>query len=256
MQSINVKETYKKVLPELQAYLYRLTCDREVSKDLSHDTFVKAQEKQNQFRGESSFKTWLFSIATNLAMDWLRKRKQWNEFAQDEAKALAQSESKYRDLFLHINRHSPSGLFEIKEHINFCFTCIAKTLTIKQQVALILKDIYDFKISEIVQILDTPKGTVKHWLFTARKTMNEIFERRCALVNKKGVCHQCSELNGLFNPKQKQQQEFLSNVSNKSEDDLYRLRTEMIKGIDPLTSRGADLEDAIMQVLREAISDD
>lgn len=255
MKSIDVKKTYNKVLPELQAYLYRLTCDREVSKDLSHDTFVKAQEKQDQFRGESSFKTWIFSIATNLAMDWLRKRKRWDEFAQDKAKALAQSAPKYREQFLHINHQSPSGLFDIKEHINFCFTCIAKTLTVKQQVALILKDIYDFKISEIVQILDAPKGTVKDWLFTARKTMNEIFDRRCALVNKNGVCHQCSELNGFFNPKQKEQQELLTNSSKKTEDDLYRLRTELIKGIDPLTSPGADLEDAIMQVLREAISD-
>lgn len=255
MNTKDLRENYKKVIPELQSYLYRLTCDREVSKDLSHDTFVKAQEKQQQFKGESSFKTWIFSIATNLAIDWLRKRKRWNEYAQDQAKALAQSDPKYREHFLNISRNSPAGIFDIKEHISFCFTCIAKTLTIKQQVTLILKDIYGFKISDIVQILETPKGTIKHWLFTARKTMNEIFDRRCALVNKKGVCHQCSELNGLFNPKQKKQENLLKKKSEINNKNLYQLRTDLIKGIDPFTSPGADLEDAIMQVLREAISD-
>lgn len=252
--NLDISTTYKKLLPELKSFLYRLTCDKEVSTDLAQDTFVKVLEKHNQFRGDSSFKTWIFSIGTNLAIDWLRKRKRWPETAQDDAKTLAQSNSSYKTTFLEINQNSPSGAFDFKEHINYCFTCIAKTLPIEQQVVLILKDIYDFKVKEISQICCSPEGTIKHWLFVARKTMIEIFERRCALINKNGVCYQCSELNGLFNPKQKISENlFPRSGGNKVE--FYTLRAQLVKSINPLSSDGSDLEDAIMQVLRKAIND-
>ncbi len=248
----DISKAYTDFLPELKSYLYRLTCDKEITNDLAHDTFLKVIEKQHQFKGQSSLKTWIFSIATNLAFDWLRKRKRWSETAQDDSKALAQSDPIYRTNFLDISENSPTGVFDFKEHINFCFTCIAKTLVIEQQVTLILKDIYDFRVNEISIILGSPEGTVKHWLFSARKIMTEIFDRRCALVNKKGVCYQCSELNGLFNPKQKKLENVFPIADKKK---LYRLRARLVKAINPLSSNCSALEDTLMQVLRKAIND-
>lgn len=247
-----IEKTYNELLPELKSFIYRLTCDKEATNDLAHDTFVKVIEKQNLFKGASSAKTWIFSIATNLAIDWLRKRKRWSEIAQDDAKALAQSDPTYRATFLDISQNSPIGAFDFKEHISFCFTCISKTLFIEQQVTLILKDIYDFKVSDISIILKSPIGTIKHWLFSARQIMTDIFDRRCALVNKEGVCYQCSELNGLFNPKQKK----LENAfPTEKKEKLYELRAQLVKAINPLYSNGSELEDSIMQVLRKAIND-
>lgn len=43
---------------------------------------------------------------------------------------------------------------------------------------------------------------VKYYLHTSRAQMINIFDGRCALINKEGACHQCSELHGIFNPKQ------------------------------------------------------
>lgn len=249
---IDISKAYKDYLSELKSYLYRLTCDKEIVHDIAQDTFIKVIEKHNQFEGQSSLKTWIFSIATNLAIDWLRKRKRWSETAQDDSKALAQSDPTYRTIFLEISQNSPNGAFDFKEHISFCFSCISKTLVIEQQVTLILKDIYGFKVSDISIILSSPAGTVKHWLFIARQTMTDIFERRCALVNKEGVCYQCSELNGLFNPNKKK----LKNVFPKAnKEKLYELRAELVKEIDPLRSNGSELENSIMQVLRKAIND-
>ena len=53
----------------------------------------------------------------------------------------------------------------------------------------------------IVDVLDSTRGRVRHGLADARATMTEIFDRRCVLINKKGVCHQCSEMQGFVNPK-------------------------------------------------------
>lgn len=248
----DIRKAYSDHLPKLKSYLYRLTCDKETANDLAQDAFLRVIEKQDQFKGNSNIKTWIFSVATNLAIDWLRRRKRWSETAQDDSKALAQSDPMYRAHFLDVSRNSPAGVFDFREHIGFCFTCLSKTLQIEQQVTLILKDIYDFKISEISMILDSPTGTIKHWLFSGRQAMTEIFDRRCALVNKQGVCYQCSELNGLFNPKQTKPTEIFPKADKK---DLYRLRAKLVKAIDPLASNGSELEDTLMQVLRKAIGD-
>lgn len=234
--------------------MYRITCDKEASSDLSQDTFVKVIEKQGQFRGDSDIKTWVFTIGSNLAMDWLRKKKRWQEIAQDEAKQLAESDAAYPRRFRHVQQTSSSGQFDFREHINFCFSCLAKTLPIEQQLALILKDIYDFKVKDICRILGAPVGTVKHWLLVSRKTMNDIFEKRCALINKNGPCYQCSELNGFFNPDHPVA--LVLSTEKEDREEMYRARTTLIKAIDPLSAGGAALEDEIMQVLRKAIGDE
>ncbi|MEX2596265.1 MAG: sigma-70 family RNA polymerase sigma factor [Salibacteraceae bacterium] len=253
--SQNIESVYKADLPKLKSYLYRLTCEKEIVNDIANDTFLKALEKKHTFNGSSSLKTWIFSIATRTAIDYLRKKKRWPENAQDEARKLAESDNKYSNEFIRINNESTAGAFEVKEHINFCFTCISKTLPIEQQISLILKDIYGFKVDEISSILGCPKGTSKHRLFEARKKMNHIFERRCALVNKNGVCYQCSELDDYFNPKKKKEQINLQSENSGDKEDYYTLRAQLVKAIDPLESKGNKLEESIMQVLRRAIDD-
>ena len=251
----NIETVYKAELPKLKSYLYRLTCDKEIAKDIAHDTFLKAIEKKHSFNGNSTLKTWIFSIATNNAIDYLRKKKRWPENAQDEARKLAESDKKYSNEFIRINNESTAGAFEVKEHINFCFTCITKTLPVEQQISLILKDIYGFKVDEISYILNCPRGTSKHRLFEARKKMNNVFDKRCALVNKNGVCYQCSELDDFFNPGKRKVPIDLQPKDTGDKKDYYELRAQLAKAIDPLNSKGSELEDNIMQVLRKAIDD-
>ena len=246
--------------PQLKSYLYRLLTDRNDVDDLAQDTFVKAFDKIETFKGTSSLKTWVFRIATNLAYDYLRKFRRWQPNAQDQAKALARSDQTVSDTFFRIHQHSPYGAYDVREHIDFCFTCIGKTLTIEQQVAIILKDVYQFSRQEIAQILDKTEGVVKHLLFEGRKIMVAIFDSRCALINKNGACHQCTELAGIYNPKQTQQEELrkINMVQEAAIQDtkkLYELRASLVSQIDPLRSSGADLQDAIMQCTRRAINE-
>lgn len=244
----------------LKAYLYRLLADRNDADDFAQDTFVKAFDKIGAFRGSSSLKTWCFTIATNLARDELRKRQRWPENAQDIGKAASHKAPDMPEAYLNVQRNAPHGAYEIREHIDFCFTCIAKTLPIEQQIALILKDIYAFTAKDTAAILNVSLGVVKHLLHEARSVMTEIFDRRCALVSKTGVCHQCTELNGLFNPKQVAQAELIQieltrEAEGKSKRELFELRTQLVSAINPLTSNGSDLQDAIMQRLRKSIGE-
>lgn len=245
---------------QLKSYLYRLVTDRNDVDDLTHDTFIRAFDKLSTFQGNSSLKTWVFKIATNLAYDHLEKLKRWSADNQDTTEVFVRGNEEARNSLFLVHQNSISGNYEIKEHIDFCFTCISKSLPIENQVALILKDIYDFSVQEIAMIIGKSEGVVKHLLVDARKTMTEVFENRCALVNKNGPCHQCSELNGMFNPKQDQQEELmkidLSRGSKKfNREELYDMRTKLIKAIDPLHSASTDLHDMMMKCTRMAIGE-
>lgn len=244
----------------LKSYLYRLLTDRNDVDDLTHDTFIRAFDKISTFNQDSSLKTWVFKIATNLAYDHLRKAKRWAVDAQDRGADLAIGTESVRRAFWVVHETSNAGVYEMKEHIDFCFTCISKTLPVENQVALILKDIYDFQVKEICLILEKTEGVVKHLLNDARGIMTGIFENRCALINKNGVCHQCSHINGIFNPKQDQQEELMKldlvKGSKKfNREELFTLRTTLVKAIDPLHSPGTDMQDIIMKCVRTAIGE-
>ena len=259
--NINAFQTlFAEFQSQLKSYLYRLLTDRNDVDDLTHDTFIKAFAKISTFNQDSSLKTWVFRIATNLAYDHLRKKKRWQVDAQDRAADLAIGSEEIRRVFWIVHDTSPAGAYEMREHIDYCFTCISKTLPIENQVALILKDIYDFQVREICLILGKTEGVIKHLLNDARNTMTDIFEHRCALINKNGVCHQCSHINEIFNPKQRQQEELMKlelvKASKKyNREELFALRTMLVKAIDPLHASGADFHDAIMRCLKTAIGE-
>ncbi len=246
---------FSKFKPELKSFLYRLLSDRHLVDDFYHDSFIKAFDKLKTFQEGSSLKTWCFSIASNMCLDYLRKSKRWSTTQKEDIKQLAHDTPRIHDAFLNYRKSSYDGEFEIKEHIDFCFTCMSKTIEVEKQVAITLKDIYDFKVKEIATMLNLSYANVKKILHLGRKSLDDIFNQKCALVNKNGVCHQCSELNNSFNPKQSQMEELakikmVKEAENGKKENLYKLRTKLIRNIDPFTSQGANLHDFFTHVAR------
>ena len=242
---------------EIRSYLYRMTVCREDAEDLAQVVWVRVFRHLAKFEGRSSFRTWLFTIATSAARDHHRAKQRWPVDAQDRARALAESEPESAEEFRHVARSSEAGRYEIREHIDFCLTCILKTLPLEQQLAVMLAEIYGFTAPEGAEIVGVTLGVFKHLLHDARLTMERVFEHRCALINKTGVCHQCSELNGFFNPAQDQQAELAKLDLVRASDDSNRshlldLRLALARGIHPLHSDGADVQEAIMCVVRQA----
>jgi RNA polymerase sigma-70 factor (ECF subfamily) len=245
---------------QLKSYLYRLVASRNDAEDLAHDTFLRAYSKLHLFRGDSSLKTWVFQIATNLAYTHLQHRKRWTLDVLEQAKALVGSNPEMVEEIMLVATTSTEATYDIQEHIDTCFTCMAKTLPIENQVALLLKDVYDFSVNEIGIILEKSEGVVKYLLQSARQTMTDIFEQRCALINKTGVCHQCSELNGWFNPKQDQQEalmklDLVKGSKKYNRDELYAMRTALVKSIDPLHGSGHELQEILLKCNRMAMGE-
>jgi len=65
-------ETFQR---ELKSFLLRMTASVQDAEDIVQETYLKAHARIDTFRGESSLKTWMFSIASNLARDLLKSRK-------------------------------------------------------------------------------------------------------------------------------------------------------------------------------------
>lgn len=232
---------------QLKSYLLRITASVPDAEDIVQDTYIRALNKLDTFRGDSSLKTWLFSIASNLAKDNLRAQKRWVEDVTDIAREAALTHHEFFQEAMHIHATSPQGQFEVKEHIAFCFTCISKSLPLEQQLCIFLKEVYDFKVSETAIILSTTEAMVKYYLHTGRSKMISIFDGRCALINKQGVCDQCSELNAVFNPKQKIQEELVKiemarEAEKGDKERLFDLRMSILKEIDPFESKAAELQ--------------
>lgn len=239
---------------ELTSFIFRLLTNRQDTEDVVQDTYIKVFEKSDSFQEKSSFKTWVFSIALNTAKNHLSKQNRWKENAQDlGAEVHAKSEvlmNKMRSVF----EQTPEKSYEIKEHINYCFNCINKTLLLKQQICLLLKEVYHFKVSEIMEITKFSEGIVKHALADARKSMIRIFKNRCAFINKKGTCHQCTTLKGVLNPDQdthikSQQTKLVKEGDSDNHDYLLNLRLELVQSIDPLHANNSILNTYMLENL-------
>ena len=232
---------------KLKSFLLRITASAADAEDILQDTYLKSVDHFASFKGQASLKTWLFSIAVNLAKDNLRAKKRWPENVTDIARASALTDNDFFEQAVHISSTSPHGQFEAKEHIAFCFTCISKSLPLEQQLCIFLKDVYEFKVAEITVIINSTEAMVKYYLNAARVKMTGIFDGKCALINKQGVCHQCSELNGIFNPKQNTQQELMKidlvkQAEQGSKKHLFSLRAKILKEIDPFRSKASELQ--------------
>lgn len=238
---------FEGIIGQLKSYILRITASVVDTEDIVQDTYIKALDKLDTFRGESTLKTWLFTIASNLAKDNLRAQKRWTENVTDITKAAAMSNKEFFQEAMNIRMTSPNGQYEAKEHIAFCFTCISKSLPLEQQLCVFLKEVYEFKVSEITTILNTNEAMVKYYLHTGRSKMITIFDGKCALISKKGVCHQCSELNGIFNPKQNTQEELmkldlLKEAEKGNKEELFDLRMQILREIDPFKSKASELQ--------------
>ena len=177
----------------LFGYIYRMVSLRQDAEDLLQDVLVRVLEGIREYRGEARFKSWLFGIATHVCIDHLRHKKRWRVDAQligeREATADPEKVAGLRQLM-----QQTDFRYEIREHIAFCFSCIARTLPPEEQAALMLKEVLGFTAQEAAGILSVSEPVFRHRLAAARATMIGDYEGLCALINKSGVCHQCRGL--------------------------------------------------------------
>lgn len=193
MSAPSIESLWESWRRPLLSYIYRMVTQHDDAEDLLQETFVRAIEKRASFRGDSRVETWLFGIATHVCLDHLRSRKRWRVDAQliGEQETIADPE-KIAEVSTIMT--DPEFVFEIREHVAFCFSCIARTLDPTAQAALMLREVLGFSNEESAAILDLSEPVFRHTLAAARGEMIRSYEGLCQLINKTGVCYQCKGL--------------------------------------------------------------
>ena len=149
--------------------VYGMVRNREDARDITQDAFVKAYNNLDSFRLESSFYTWLYRIAMNLAIDFLRKSKRRPTTEFDETIAT-RDEGGIDEVH---NTLSPRAALERKQLYDRIMSAMQKLPDDQRQVIL-LRELEGLSYREISDVMDIPEGTVMSRLFYARKKLQKL----------------------------------------------------------------------------------
>lgn len=133
-------------------FLIYLTRSRTLAEDLVHEVYVRVLRGYQGFKGESSEKTWLFSIAKNVAIDHFRKQTTRKKYAADYfdwEKSEISGEMPLPEEFLMLNE-------QMKELLQVLETC-----TEDQKLVIHLRYLHELSIAETAEILDWTESKVK-----------------------------------------------------------------------------------------------
>lgn len=147
-------------------YIFRMTKQREDAEDLTQDTFVQLYKSASQIDPDNNFRGWLYKVATNNVLDWLRKKNKIKEvpiITEDEKERYA-----YGILIDQLPASAPNF------HDSLDIQRALQKLNSTHQTVLDLFYYHDFGNKEISEILGMPVGTIKTHLRKARIELRQI----------------------------------------------------------------------------------
>ena len=150
-------------------HLRKMVKDNQLAEDLLQETFLNAYKGLDKFSGASSFSTWLFRIATNNALMYLRKKRpETLEYDDEIGTDLEYSGMTVSPDFINTPLDillSEEGKKKIEEAIE-CLPLIYRTV-------IILRDVEGFSLEEVSKIMDSTVAAVKSRLHRARHAVRE-----------------------------------------------------------------------------------
>jgi RNA polymerase sigma-70 factor (ECF subfamily) len=151
------RQLYETHVSQTYRLAYRLTGDEDLAKDLTQETFIRAFDKLDQFRGEAAFGTWLRSIATSVIYNGMRKVKRFRqrEFDLDEVKAVGAGE----------RNADPDVREKLWRAID--------DLPAKYRMVFVMHDVEGYTHEEISSAVGSQVGTSKAQLSRARAKLRE-----------------------------------------------------------------------------------
>lgn len=183
---------------ELCAYLSRLVLRPQVAEELVQTTFLKALEAPDSVpEGAQALRAWLFRVATNLALDTLKRHSNRREHLVFDLREAAEANPAFVAHSMELIS-TPETRAIAREHLAACFACVLRNLPEHKAAALLLTEVHGFEVSETAQMLEARPAQVKNWIQEARAHMTRRYDDTCALIEKRGVCHQCVELGGFM----------------------------------------------------------
>ncbi|MCC6143422.1 MAG: RNA polymerase sigma factor [Candidatus Hydrogenedentes bacterium] len=139
---------------------YRFMRDATMAEDMAQEAFVKAFRLLKGFRGDCSFSTWMYRVTCSVCLTELGRRKKRGEVELEPH---------------HMNEAAidPPEDIDIPEKIRRC----VNKLSDRYSTIITLYYLRGISYDEIAQSMDIPMGTLKTWMFRARKQLRKIVEK-------------------------------------------------------------------------------
>ena len=150
--------------------VYGMLRNQEDARDITQDAFVKAYDNLQKFRLESSFYTWIYRIARNLTIDYLRKRKRRPETEFDEQVATRDERGGIDESHV---QEGPGRTLERKRLYARIMSAMQQ-LPEDQREVVLLRELEGLSYKEIAEAMEIPEGTVMSRLYYARKKLQKL----------------------------------------------------------------------------------
>ncbi len=163
-------ELVRRYQERIYATIYHMTSNHEDANDLVQDTFVKGYRALKSFKGDSSFYTWIYRIAVNKTINFLKQRKNRVQMSLNDLDFHAENDP---DLVALVSDKTPRrdlGLAELHEKLNEAM----QKLSEHHRMVVTLHDIQGLSHEEIGTIMECNVGTVRSRLFYARQQLQAL----------------------------------------------------------------------------------
>ncbi len=148
--------------------------DAEDARDLAQEVFVEVYHSIRKFRGEAGLGTWLYRIAVNKSLDFIRRRNRKKRFGIIFGISRDEGDAEY---ILPARADNPHTQLEEKERAGLLRQAIDK-LPENQRIAIILQRFDDFSYAEIAEIMNTSVSAIESLLHRAKANLYKNLEKR------------------------------------------------------------------------------
>lgn len=153
--------------------IYKMIFKKEDVEDLTQEAFIKAFNSLQNFDRQFAFSTWLYKIATNNSIDYLRKKK-LSTFSIDKEIASEDSDFKFE---IPDTEYVPDNKIIEEERKKIIDEAI-ESLPDKYKKVIVLRHKNEMEYEEIAEKLELPLGTVKAHIFRGRELLNKYLKHR------------------------------------------------------------------------------
>jgi RNA polymerase sigma-70 factor, ECF subfamily len=160
-------ELVQRYQERIYATVYHMTSNHEDANDLAQESFIKAFQALKSFKGGSSFYTWLYRIAVNKTINFLKQRKNRIHLSLNDLDFNAEHDP---DLVALISDKTPrreAGLSELQEKLNEALMKLSEP----HRLVVVLHDVQGLSHDEIAKVMNCNIGTVRSRLFYARQQL-------------------------------------------------------------------------------------
>ena len=149
---------------ELHAHAYRIVGSHEDAEDVTQETFLRAWRRRESYQGRASFRTWLYTIATNACLSALERRSRRPQAARGVDGAWENVASADAE---------PGEVLVAKETTKLALLVAVQHLPPRQRAVLIVRDVLGWTAKETAALLGTSVASVTSAHQRARSTLRE-----------------------------------------------------------------------------------